>query len=293
VGGGSIDPMFCSKDASTTFHKLTWLGSVDWKPVSQVMVYASISRGYRAGGYSIQAASTVYPTQSALDAAFTPFKPEVVDNYEVGFKSDLIHHRLRVNGSFYYQNYKNIQAQIRDFVNNTVITLIRNAASAKPYGAELEVTGQVTSQWIVNASAGYLHASYDKYFARDSAGNLLDLSNLAFPAPKFTANFGTTYTIPVGPGSLKLNANLAYLSKVNFRPGPAQDDASLTQPKYALVDARISYHFDDLGLDFAVFGKNLTNKRYLNASTNLQSLGFNVGFPGDPRVFGVQARKTF
>ena len=48
-----------------------------------------------------------------------------------------------------------------------------------------------------------------------------------------------------------------------------------------------------IGVNLAVFGKNLTDKHYLNAATNLQGLGYNVGFPGDPRVFGVQVRKTF
>lgn len=293
VGGGPIDPSVCTYATSTSSSKLTWLASADWRPVREVLLYASFSRGYRAGGYSIQAASSAPATAAALAANFTPFKPETVDNYEVGFKSDLLDRRLRVNGSFFLQNYKDIQAQIRDIVAGQVVSLIRNAAKAKPYGAELEITGQLTPEWVVNASAGYLNAKYDEYFARDAAGNLLDLSNLPFPAPEWTWNLGTHYTLPVATGSVDFSANLAYTSKVNFRPQSGQNDASVSQPGYALLDARIAYDLEDIGLNFAIFGKNLTNKRYLNAATNLESLGWNVGFPGNPRTIGMQVRKTF
>lgn len=292
VGGGPIDAT-CTYTASTESSKVTWLASLDWRPTEAVMLYASYSRGYRAGGFSIQAAAAAPATQALLDANFTPFLPETVDNFEFGFKSDLLDRRLRINGAIYVQNYKNIQAQIRDTVGNQIVTLIRNAAKAKPYGGELEITALITPNWEISGSAAYLRAKYDEYFARDVAGNLIDQSNLPFPAPEWTWNLGTHYTLPIGDDSLEFSANVAYKSLVNFRPQLGQNDASLSQPGYALVDARISYSFSKLGLDIAVFGKNLTAKRYLNAATNLESLGFNVGFPGDPRVFGVQVRKTF
>jgi iron complex outermembrane receptor protein len=293
VGGGSIDRSVCSYDASANSSKLTWLASVDWRPVRELLLYGSYSRGYRAGGFSIQAASAVPATPEALAANFTPFEPEVVDNFELGFKSDLLDRRLRINGAFFLQKYTNIQAQIRDIVDNQIVSLIRNAAKAKPYGGEIEVTGQITPEWVVNGSVGYLKAKYDEYFARDASGNLQDLSGLPFPAPKWSWNIGTHYTLPVSNGTVDFSTNLSYRSNVNFRPQIGQNDASVSQPGYALLDARIAYDIEDIGLNFAIFGKNLANKRYLNAATNLESLGFNIGFPGDPRVIGVQMRKTF
>lgn len=293
VGGGSIDPSVCSYSASTGSSKLTWLASADWRPFHELLLYSSYSRGYRAGGFSIQAASSVPATPAALAANFTPFEPEVVDNLELGFKADLLHRRLRVNGAFFRQNYKNIQAQIRDIVSSQVVTLIRNAAEAKPYGAELEVTGQLTPEWVVNGSVGYLKASYKTFIARDASGNVLDQSGLPFPAPKWTWNLGTHYTLPVSNGSVDFSTNVSYKGKVNFRPQLGQNDASVSQPGYALLDARLAYDLKNSGLTIAIFAKNLTNKRYLNAATNLESLGFNVGFPGDPRVLGAQVRKTF
>jgi iron complex outermembrane receptor protein len=292
VGGGPIDPSISRYPASTTSSKVTWLGSFDWRPIPQLMLYTSVSRGYRAGGFSIQAASSVPATAEALAANFTPFLPEVVTNYEFGFKSDLLHRQLRVNGAIYYQDYTNIQQQIRDIINGASVSLIRNAASAHPYGGELEIIAQPSDRFNVDIGLSYLHASYDKYFARDSAGNLLDLSNLVFPAPKFTWNVGTHYTVPLSTGDLRFDLNYAFTSKVDFRPG-TPTESSVTQPAYGLLDGRISWNIEDLGLNIAVFGKNLTNEHYLNAATNLQGVGWNIGFPGDPRTFGIQVRKTF
>jgi iron complex outermembrane receptor protein len=282
----------CNFATSTGSHKVTWLASVDWRPVRQVMLYVSASRGYRAGGYSVQSPGSAPANEAALQADFTPFLPEVVTSYEIGFKSDLLDRRLRVNADFYYENYQDIQQQIRDSINNTVITLIRNAAKAHPYGAELEITGQITPEWTVNFGASYLHATYDKYFARDASGNLLDLSNLVFPAPKWTYNIGTTYALPVQNGEIRFNLNYDFIDKVDFRPG-TPTESSVTQPGYGLLDGRIAWNIESAKLNIALFGKNLTNKHYLNAATNLQSQGFNVGFPGDPRTFGIQVRKSF
>ena len=226
VGGGGYPN--CDYAASTHSHKITWLISADWRPVPQVMLYTSASRGYRTGGFSIQSPGSVPKDLNTLQASFTPFLPEVVTNYEVGFKSDLLNRRLRVNGAVYYENYVNIQQQIRDTVNNTVITLIRNAAKAHPYGGELEVTAEPIDRLTLTGGLSYLHATYDTYFARDSAGNLLDLSNLVFAVPKWQYNLGAAYVIPVGVGDVRLNLNYTHTSKVDFRPGTP--DRSVRHP---------------------------------------------------------------
>jgi iron complex outermembrane receptor protein len=289
---GGVGYPNCNFATSTKSHKITWLASADWRPISQAMLYVSASRGYRAGGFSIQSPGSAPANANALEADFTPFLPEIVTSYEVGVKSDLLDRRLRINADFYYEDYTDIQQQIRDEVNNTVITLIRNAAKAKPYGAELEVTGQITRHWTINGGASYLHATYESYFARDASGNLLNLSNLVFPAPKWTYDIGTSYVTPVPYGELRANLNFNYTAKVDFRPG-TPTESSVTQPKFGLLDGRIAWNIDRANVNIALFGKNLTNKKYLNAATNLQSLGYNVGFPGDPRTVGIQVRKTF
>ncbi|GAA0333777.1 TonB-dependent receptor [Sphingomonas oligophenolica] len=286
--GGPVFPN-CLYTASTTNSKVTWLASTDWRPVEHTMVYASVSRGYKAGGFTPPGTS-VFKTQAALDAAFTPYLPETVTSYEVGFKSDLFDRRVRINGSAYYLDYTNIQASTREFTNNLLISIIHNAASATIYGGELEVTAAPTRNLTITGSTGYIHAKYNTYVARDTAGNITDLSGTPFAAPKWTAAVGGTYTVPLSDGSIRMNANYAWTDDIVFA-GTAASLPSVTQKAYGLLDARISWHVASQGLDVAVFAKNLTDKIYYQ---NIALAGpINLGSLGDPRTFGIQARKTF
>jgi iron complex outermembrane receptor protein len=294
--GGPVYPN-CNYATHTTFNRATYLASIDYRPVDNVMIYASTARGYRAGGYTAQASSSVSQSQAQLDAFFTPFAPETVTNYELGFKSDLLNRKLRVNGAFYYQNYNDVQVQIRDLVaapdgSQFQVTLIRNAAKARLFGGELSVDAAPSQRLRFDASMAYLNAKYTRFFARDASGNLLDLSSQPFAAPKWTFNLGGSYTLPIDNGNVRLSLNYAYQSKVYFRADTPHLDAT-AQSKYGLLDGRLNWHINSLNLDLAIWGKNLTNKRYLLSATNLEASGYDVGFPGDPRTFGGQVRKTF
>lgn len=292
VGGGSIDPATCRYNASVGSSKATWLASVDWSPTPSLMLYASVSRGYRAGGFSIQGAAKVPSTQSALDAAFTPYLPEVVTSYEIGEKGEFFDHHLRLNMSLYYENYRNIQTRVQDVINGNPITLIRNAASAHPYGAEADATARVTSRWTLSAGGSYLHAKFSDYFAKNANGDLVDLSSLPFAAPKWQYNLNTSYDLPVPDGSVRFSLNWNYVSTTNLNPANLLYQEAVSQPGHGLLDGRIAWNFDPWKLNIALFSKNLANKHYISSATGAETLGYTVGFPGDPRTFGVQIRKT-
>lgn len=289
--GGPTYPR-CAYRASTDFDALTWLVSIDWKPTPDTMLYASNSRGYRAGGYTLGAAGTLQVNQAQLNASFTPFAPEKVTNYEIGLKSELLDRRLRFNAAAFYQDYTDIQVQIRDVIDNYVVTLIRNAAAARLYGGEVELTAVPTTGLTLTVAGSYLKARYRSFLARDTAGNLTDRSRERFPVPEFTFNLGATYQIPLTDGHVRLTTNYSWQDDTVYRP-ETPTLAGVTQSAYGLLDMRITWHIESQGLDLAVFGRNLTNKKYIAAATNLESQGYNVAFPGDPRILGLQARKTF
>lgn len=291
AAGGPVFPD-CSYKASTTFNAVTYLASFDYRPNSNLMFYALTSKGYRAGGYTSQAPAAPVPTQSALNAFFTPFKPETVFNYEAGIKSEWFDRRLRVNVAGYYQDYRDIQQQIRDTVNGNVINVIRNAAKGTVYGGELEIATTPVTGLDLNGGVSWVHARYNEFRAVDSVGNPLDLTARPFPVPEWTFNTGATYTTPLPNGSLRFTVNYAWQSNQVFRPD-AVNVASVSQPAYGLLDGRISWRIESANLEISVWGKNLTNKRYAISATNLESIGFNVIFPGSPRLYGIQLRKTF
>lgn len=288
--GGPVFPD-CSYAASTSKNKVTWLVSADWHPARDIMLYASASTGYRAGAFTAPGTSVI-ASVAALDAAFTPYQPETVTNYEAGIKADLLDRRLRVNLSGYYQDYSNIQVRVRDIVNGVLIQTVRNAAKATIYGGEAEITVAPARGLTFYGNAGYIHARYDNYFSRDASGNLVDLSAQPFPVPAWTFGLGGTYEVPLADGALRFNANYSYRDPVVYTPGlSGAAAAGVTQGAYGLLDARISWTIASQKLDIAVFAKNLLDKDYLSSSASAGP--FTIGSVGEPRTLGIQVRKSF
>ena len=108
---------------------------------------------------------------------------------------------------------------IRDTVDGVLVNLICNAAKAKLYGGELEVTAQPMPNFTLDGSLAYLHAAYENFQTHDTAGNPIDLTAEPFSAPKWTYNLGAAYVVPLSNGSIRFNANFAYTGTVNLALG--------------------------------------------------------------------------
>jgi iron complex outermembrane receptor protein len=114
--------------ASQSFSKPTWRVSLDHRLSPELMVYASYNRGFRSGGFS----TGPVPVQQ--------LQPELVDAYEIGFKSDLFDRRVRINLAGYYFDQSAVQVmQIIAGVQN-----VYNAKGAKIYGLDGDISVKVT-----------------------------------------------------------------------------------------------------------------------------------------------------
>src|SRR5262249_22797531 len=117
-------------DASHSWNSVTPKIGVDYHLTPDVLAYVSYSEGYKAGGYDNRSTS--------LLAATEPYAPEVVNAYEVGAKSELLDHRLRLNLAAFYNDYSNFQATASDPATNTSLRV--NAGDAVTKGIDLEST---------------------------------------------------------------------------------------------------------------------------------------------------------
>src|SRR4029453_2049812 len=127
---------FCSVRKTKDFHAMTWDIGADYQPMQDTLVYGTVSRGYRSGGFNGRATSL--PTQD-------PYRPEKITNYEVGVKSlfEVGGMRAGFKGALYYSDHKDIQRSIPRLVLlpsgvNSTVTLFVNAAAAKIKGGEAE-----------------------------------------------------------------------------------------------------------------------------------------------------------
>jgi iron complex outermembrane receptor protein len=276
----------CPRAFGASFAKPTWLASIDHQLTPSVLLYAKAATGYRSGGSNAE-------TGTYDVATFGPFKPETNLEYEVGIKSELLDHKLRLNLAAYRDRYSNLQV-VTSFIspNGYFGTKETNAATATIEGLEAEATAIIASGLRVHANAAFTDAYYNSFPDIDSAGLPIDRSHEPFSVPRWQASLGGSYTRPTPIGDLSIELDYSWKSAVNLVPTSTLVQ-QVTQPSYGLLDARANWHLDALDLDVALFGKNLTDKGYIDQGFNLEFAGFDLAWLAPPRTYGIEVIKKF
>jgi iron complex outermembrane receptor protein len=239
---------------------------VRYAPDNQSSVYASFTRGYKAGIYNLGGQST--------DA----IAPESVNAYEVGYKH--AERTFSVDAAAFYYDYKDLQVASYGVANGVPVGIVTNAAKARIYGVEGQVRWQPVRDFEVNASAAYVDAKYQHFFndpaftpcfppslpAVCTAADIGNLKTTPIPdaenfdmqrAPKWTANLGARYTADLAGGQLALSGTLYYTSKVYF--DTAQQ---ISQDGYATLGLRAEWTDPSERYVVAIYGDNVTNRHY-------------------------------
>jgi iron complex outermembrane recepter protein len=269
------------------FSKLTYRVGLDHQFTPDVLGYASYNTGFKSGQYSL------------VNFTLPPVKPEVLDASEIGVKSEWLDHRLRVNASAFYYDYKDIQ------VETLVVggTQLFNAAAAKIYGLDLDMSARVTSQFTLQGSMELLHGRYTS-FPNDPSyvpivspvtglpvgGESLIAINgkglATVDSPDFTAYVSGTYSIPMTSGVLDASLNVSYNSGYYWNP-----DNQLRQPSYALLGGNFKWTPTGANWDVRLWGNNITSKHYYTIE---DAFAFgDIYSPAMPATYGVAADYHF
>ncbi len=265
-------PTAAAPDRRKTFNKFTYRVSLDHRFSNELLAYASYNRGFKSGGFNTSTPGS------------DPFRPETLDAYEVGIKSDLFDRKVRLNIAGFYYDYQDVQIQQ---LNQGAITII-NGAKARDYGVDADLTVQVTQALRLTGGLGWISPKFTAFpncptstagggvpsVIASCKGNQLPL------AAKFTGNIGADYTAELGSGTLNLGANVYYNS--GFYP---ESDNVIKQHSYALLGANIRYTLSN-GLSIGAFGKNLTDRRVINFETTIPN-GTHMNFYQAPRTYGI------
>ncbi|WP_395397261.1 TonB-dependent receptor [Novosphingobium sp. BL-8A] len=259
-----------------------------FKPNDESSIYASFTQGYKAGLLNVGGYS------------YRPVKPETINAYELGYKYAKGGISAELSG-FYY-DYKNLQ--VSSFQAGTA--RITNAASSEIYGIEGQVSARVTSDFTVSAGAAWTHARYKNFpnapfyqFCDPTVtdktspvicgalgpGSLVETTTDASGfkmqrSPEFTANLAASYGLDLANGRLTLSGNLYYTSSFYF--GIAEQ---FKQSDYALLGLRAEWTDASDKYSIAIFGENVTDKRYRSA-VNYASLGIGSVWAG-PATYGA------
>jgi len=272
-------PLFSLKD-DVDFKEWSGKLGLDYRPIEDLLLFASVSRGFKSGGFS---------GAFAFDAAELPsFEPETIWAYELGGKWDLFEKRLRVNAGFFYYDYNDLQ--IFTTVNlapGVIITILDNAGTAQIYGSEIELEATPLSGLYLALGAEFLHTELTSY--TNDAGIDYTGNELVF-APGVSLNGRISYERTVGPGSLILQTDFNYQDRTFFETG---NDPALSQDSYGVWNARVAYAFQEDRYEAAVFARNLLDRNYLTSAFQLSGLGFNEQMWGHPRTFGFEVTARF
>ena len=247
----------------------------NWEVADDIRLYASYSRGYRAGNFNVRA-----PTPAG---AVTPANPETVSSYEAGIKSELANGTVRLNLNYFYQDYSDIQRLVQTPIpGGSPEQRLFNAASATIQGLELETAFMPVYGLRIDANVGYTDAQYDSFENLTLPAGITSVSELKFDrVPKWTAYVGFTYDIDVGAeDTLSLHSGYSWRSHVFTDVG---NDPGLEQDAYGLLDASLTYEHDRW--TFGIFGRNIANQEY--AEIKSAGLGFNA-WGGSPRYYGAE-----
>lgn len=252
------------------------------------MLYAKFESGFKSGSV-VAAEPGVY------------VEPETIDSFEVGLKSELLDRTLRLNLAGFYYNYKNVQVQYTD--TTTGQALVESADKARVWGVEGQLTAAPSDNFTANLGFTYLNSKYVDFVSSGAFvpnailvgpgvpgnGNVtLDVSgNDMVRAPRITISSDVNWKIPFANGGVITNtASLYFSDKYYF-----EVTNRTRQKSYATLGGQIRYDFPGEKFALTVFGRNLTNTRYL---TVLAPNSF--GDPGKlaaPRTYGVTFSAKF
>lgn len=282
----SLVPFARLKD---TFKSFTWRIAADYDLAPDILAYASIDRGFKAGGFNIGLITSV--------AERTRVDPEYLTSYEVGLKSTLFDRRLRLNLSAFYYDYTDLQVlSVNRQAGSTVPTLgLDNAADATIKGIELEATAVPTDWLDLGFNMGVLDAKYRNYTsgAIDPAtGQPRDFSGNRLPgAPKLTVSTYGQVTIPVGRFETRWRAEYNYTGKKYYNN--AQSDLISSGSGYGLINLRATLADPDKGWEMAAWAKNVTGKSYIVDATDTSGFGFVPRYYGERATWGVELSYRF
>jgi outer membrane receptor protein involved in Fe transport len=224
-------------------------GSVTYKPDSRQSLYATVSRGYKAGGFNLS--QGLLPNQLS-------FNPETDLNLETGYKADLLAQRLAINADVFYLHRHDAQIetsfQSDPFNPDDFIFYTGNAASGRNYGFEGDVEWRASERVSLGADLGLLQTHFEDFVQQGATGAVtLPVSRELANAPHWQAAVNATYRDRRG---LFARVDVTAMGGYYFDLPPNQTRSS----PYGLLNGKIGW--ETARWSAYLSGRNLLDKRY-------------------------------
>lgn len=274
---------------------------LEYQPTTDALYYASITTGFKPGGFAANEAVT-------LDGQ--RYEEEHVTTYEVGAKTEWLDNRLRVNGAVYFNDYRDQQIGVQQVPPGSVTPIpgITNAARVEVLGAEFDATWLITANLQLSAAYAYTDAVFERFIQTEEGSTALNRTE----AGNIDADFSGNY---VGKNPRHAaSASLDYFGQLRgsryewfagatglYRSKRYMDESNLNYlPSFFRLNMRVGIERDGYQLmayvDNALDGNEITNGQ------RVVDLGNPDGFaPGrayllhmpQPRSYGLRLQAQF
>lgn len=264
----------------------TYRFNATWKPNSDMLAYATVSRGFRPGGINRR-------------GDFGAYQPDYLTNYEIGFKTTLANGLLRLNGAVYQQDWKNFQFA---YLGPNSFTIITNGPNARIRGFDLDAAISL-DRLSINLSGAYtdakirnnLCAAVDPTFTCSDPDNSISApAGTRLPiTPQWKMSGTARYTVPMGGGKVYGQVNATYQSSAS---SDLRVDFAAAQGRlegFGQVNLAIGGEWSTYSIE--AFVRNLTDERgqlsrfvQCGACTQRPYI-----VPTTPRMFGLRAGAKF
>jgi iron complex outermembrane recepter protein len=255
---------------------------LSYEVAPDVLSYATYSRGFKAGGVNLD--STAAGVVANLAAPLDPtFKPEYINGYELGLKTQYWGGRARTNVAVFYDDITDLQVAQVFGLRFAII----NSPKAKLYGAEVENELMVSDRIGLQLAATFLP---EANFGSDPALGLL-VDRRFITAPRFSGSSAVNFQQPLPSSSLIATARAAvqYTGReyTNTASNEQQGSRSLLDLSFGLKSATETWNL-------SLYCQNCTDKRYVlqTFTTPLQTGDINA-YIGAPRTYGLSVRGAF
>jgi len=248
---------------------------VDYQANDNTLLYASVSKGFQAGGYQARAFS--------IDDMESIFDPATVWTYELGAKLDMLDNRVRLNAAFFHNDFDDMQLLSLN-LDAGGGTIVQNAAEATVHGFEFELFATPVDRLNLFATLATAWSDYQE-LDQSAIDKGISYGDDVPGTPELTVSVGGDYSFPVFSGEMSVGGD--YYHQKKHQPGTATTVAVMV-PNIDLINAFVRYTTQDETWDFTLAGKNLTDEEY--HFTGFQFGSFQSAYVADPRQIMLTAQ---
>jgi iron complex outermembrane receptor protein len=264
-------------------NNVSWRAGLNWKPDVDTLVYANVTKGYKAGSFT--------PLPALFAGQLTPVTQESVVAYEVGVKASPTK-VLQLSAAVYYDDYRNKQILGReDFPIFGPLPALQNIPKLTVKGAEFQVTALPLEGLRLTVGGAYVDSRVNQSFVtQDPYGRIVDIQGEASPdTPKWQFVGDSEYGHPLNQSlSAFVGGSVSYRTSSYAAFG---ENAEFKMPGYSLVDLRTGVESRNGKWRVQVWGRNVLNKYYvLNVSRFIDTVASSAGMPA---TFGISVHVRF